>query len=205
MCQSAKCPNQTPRMQCCLWKSFQPYRGPVASALLTFSFPDQVSKKARWKGGERMISGCKRAPDEEETCSILKILLTDPQAGLTALESFWFCFFFLGGGFGFLKGNAFFSVNTDLLLQEYSITKIFVIQVFANKMLRLFICEILHFFLTIKSFSLYSCVSFWLVHIKQFSRFPSDVTLNWPGGSCQNQWSSIVLSTVALLWLVSCV
>lgn len=34
-----------------------------------------------------------RAPDEEETCSILKNLLTDPQAGLTALESFCFCFF----------------------------------------------------------------------------------------------------------------
>lgn len=40
-----------------------------------------------------------RAPDEEETYSIRKNLLTDPQAGLTALEFFW------EGGryFGFLK------------------------------------------------------------------------------------------------------
>lgn len=30
-----------------------------------------------------------RAPDEEETYSILKNLLTDPQTGLTALEFFW--------------------------------------------------------------------------------------------------------------------
>lgn len=44
-----------------------------------------------------------------------------------------------------------FSVNTDLLLQESLITKIFVIiQVFANKMLQLFTGEIFHFFLTIK-------------------------------------------------------
>lgn len=90
---SAKCPNQTTRMRRRLWKSFQAYRGPVASLLLALSFPDQVSKKkvvGRKEGRFESVAAIEVAPDEEETRSVPKNLLTDPQAGLTALESFFF-------------------------------------------------------------------------------------------------------------------
>lgn len=75
------------------------------------------------------------------------------------LNLFGFVFFLVGGGgtvlLAFWKEIRSFLLTLICFYRNTQSLRylLLIIQVFANKMLQLFICEILHFFLTIKSFS----------------------------------------------------